>query len=392
MKYIKSLLFGLLLIFSVIGHAADTTTDPYQAAQERAASERAAMVDNFFGWAQSSAFKAMGINFDFSKPMADNLVRLTGVRDAVAGLIDSVSPYESTRDTAKKLITGEDSPALTLFAVLSVLLIAWAGLQMVMGAGWDELMDAVITISFFSLLLFQYDQIFGESLPKMFGSWSDTIYAAATGNSAGGGMSNAAGALVEAIFAITLKALIAMTENMVSYLLLFSGVMLLFTGPAIYKIAMAAITVVSIFLIANGVAAIALAIGPVMVAFGVLPWTRKLFYGWLSVITTALGTKVVLAATLPVFLFFSDQMSHAANFTNGGGFLGGSAIKDTILLMIYAKVLSTLIETVPTIAQGIFGGVMGISMKAVGNGGSTMKDAAATAARVGLKVASKGIL
>lgn len=381
MKYLKQLLLALMLVFAVFSQAHADATDDYQAAQRRADEERAALVNDFFNWARETADKAVSINFGFNKSVAEGLVQLSGVKEAVAGLIDSVTPYEAARETAKTLAGGE---TLTLFFILSAILVAWAGLQKMLNNGWDELFEAVITVSFFSLLVFEYDLIFGESLPKFFGTWSDAIYSASSGQ-AGGTISSGVGALVETIFALVLKALLAMVENAFNYMLLFLPILIIFTGPAMYKIGKSSVQVVSHVLVASGISAVALVVGPVAVALGVLPWTRKIFWGWLAVLTSALGVKVIMAATLPVFLFFSQKMDSAGTFAFG---LGGSAIKDTIMLMIFAEVLVALVGLVPDVARAIFGGVMSVAER---EGGGGLKQAATnTALRLGVKALTKG--
>lgn len=397
MKHLKTifitLLLGLALAFSA--HA-DTPTPPED--------------NSLLGWAKSTLNKAMGINFDTNVSVSEQLSKLSGVKDAVAGVVDNANPFDEARTTAKNITASLGAPAVTLWLALSVIVLCWSGLKIIGGEDLGELIDAMITITFFGLLVNQYDQIFGEYLPKFFTTWGDTIYSATTGGTSSGTVGNAAGAMVELLFAVIMKILTATVENIVTYFFMFTAIFLLFTGPALYRLGMAAVTVAATFMIANGIAAIAIALGPIAVALGVLPWTRQIFTAWLALLTASFGIKVIAAATLPVLTFFSAQMSGLGNITGSqsgvgvGGFFGAGAIKDIILIMIYAEVLSTLVGMMPELARAIFGGVMhGYGGGRSGGGydkakqtAGEMKDSAINsknaAIKVGMKVLSKGAM
>ncbi len=335
----------------------------------------------FFDWAQSTVLKALGINFDFNKTITENLMQLSGVKDSVAGLIEQASPWDDARKAAKNLSTGTGGPALQLAVLLSVIYLVWAGLARVAYADGGVLTDAFIEITLFFALVTQYDALFGELLPKFFDSWANAIYSATSGSS-GGTVAQAAGGLVEAMFTFIAHAIISTLENIVSYFFLFTVMFILFTGPALYKLGMATATVVATFLIANGAAAIGLIVGPICLAFGVLPFTRKIMWGWLGLLTGALGIKVAVAAAMPVFTYFAHMIGTTT------GFVGGSAWKDTILIMLLAQVMKAMVDLIPDAASTIFGGMMGSSFRSE----NATEKAAGVATKLGLKVVSKGLL
>lgn len=332
---------------------------------------------SFFDWAQSTALKALGINFDFNKTITENLMQMSGVKDSVAGLIEQASPWDDARAAARNLSTG---PAVQLAAILSVIYLVLSGMRMVAGDGFSALTDAFLEITFFMALVMSYDTVFGELLPKFFDSWANAIYSATSGN-AGGTVAQAAGGLVEAMFTFIGHAVVATLENIVSYFFMFTILFILFTGPALYKLGMATITVIATFLIANGAAAIGLIVGPICLGFGVLPFTRKIMWSWLGLLTGALGIKVAVAAAMPVFVYFAHMIGTTT------GLVGSSAWKDTILIMVLAQVMVAIVDLIPDAASTIFGGMAG-SFKSH----NAAESAVNTAARVGLKVASKGML
>jgi len=299
------------------------------------------------------------------------------IHSYIASTINQTNTFVNSGTTADRLTTGNGTPALSLFAVLSGILIIYAAIGIIQGSSpGDEIVEALLPIAFFGMLLTGYKTLFVVKLPLFFNDFISIVVSAGGASSSTG---DAVATIVDTIFSAIGNILVSTISNGVGHFLVFL-IAIFFVLGAIKQLIAAILKYVSLFLIADAIAGIALSIGPIFIAFGVLRATRNFFQTWLAALVSTFGVKVVAAATLPIIKEFASHISTTGN----------SAITDLILLMLFAEVLSMLIDMIPGIAQSIFGHMSGMGGRTPSMGASSTFGRDGTAKAAGM-VAEKAL-
>lgn len=245
--------------------------------------------------------------------------------------------------------------ALMLIYVLTVLLTSMFKKGMQFGS---EMLNMFLTYAVFMMMLVFYDTIFSTGVVGIFDSISSSM------SLFGGGdvktvMTNSIMDLLMTALGIFTK----IAQNFASFNPFAWVEAILVTLPiayAAYLVAKAAIQIFIYFIMGDFLAAVALAIGPFMIAFGILPWTREWMFSWVKFFFSALAFKVIailvisIASKTVMGLLNPDVLA-------GNSYSGGAILADSLMTILLASALIQMIDMIPGIAANLFNGGSGMS-------------------------------
>lgn len=299
------------------------------------------------------------------------------VKQFAKAIVDD-TPYFKKAITISQNVASE---ATILFWLMSALLVAHAGLKMIAGDNMEELIEAVITVSFFSLLFFEYQNIFAKHVPEFFTAWMNSLIGLiATGVNlpASATVGDIAGQLAANVIQVTEGVFKALENafNINSWTDVFANIaglvfLWFLTGPLVQQIMGVSAAYVAMFLLSDAVASIAIMIGPVFVAFGILDYTRTMFRAWVGVLVSAWGIKLIAVAALPMITAMTGYLTSNASI----GFDAHTSMDTVFGILVVMAFIGEMVSLIPMTAKTLFDGVAGVGSGSASKAGGLVSGA-----------------
>lgn len=286
-------------------------------------------------------------------------------------------------DESKKFKDGLDPMPKTLLASLSIIALAWAGMQLAMTSGslsepMNKLITTIFTIGFATWLISSgYDTFVTNGIDSLM---TDLVNHTSGGSTIDKMLQTFIGSEFDQIGKV-----IDSLKHWSIYDLVFSGgVTLLLLIVLVLGMLVTSLVGMVAVLTALILVAIAMALGPIFIPFLVLEKTSFLFDGWVKFLINACLTKVIVALLLSLGM---AALGAATNGVAGGPVSGGNMLGSLLAAVAVSGVIGSLMLTAPGIAgmitsggamsQDGFAGRMHSAAKTMGRNSSVLSSRAA---------------
>lgn len=317
-----------------------------------------------------------------SAPQADDWLDRTAVVAGIKAAAKKIFVNQFYFGHAATIARSTQDLAQKVFAALATLTFIVMAIKLMLDRGdatalFGELIEWILIFGLVGFFLVSYDQVFVAGIPSLF-SALQTAISDTTGFDASAGfvrLIEGSVALIGAAIVSVLKVVVSVltinfgeaAATVLSILPLLAGAFFAVTGAAAYAV---------VYLVGDVMAAVALALGPFLIAFGMFEPTRQWMTSWIEFLCQSLLIKVV---AMVMAIFMTKLIDLAMLGVDTGD--AGQALSGAIVLMVIGMAVTYLMSVVPEVTSGMMRGAIpklaGASRSFAGGLRQTMRGASA---------------